>query len=196
MLREAAEPPGAGYNSIPAPQTAAPGRIKAQSDALRVELEQSTRYHQRRGWFYGRLHNVTIVAVVIAGWIAFGVTEGNAIAVSGFGVVVLGALSLVLHFSHRVEKHEKLSMRYDRLASEIRAEDHTLERLQHWSRQKREIAASEPPIYWALKAACCNEVLQARGGKRNLYHIRLLPRLLVNFVKFDRDNFSRRASRE
>lgn len=196
MLKYVAVPPGAGYHSIPAPQTTFPSCVKAQSDALKVELEQSTRYHQRRGWFYGRLHNVTIVAVVVLGWIAFGVTEGNAIAVFGFGIAVLGALGLVLHFSHRVEKHEKLSLRYNRLASEIRTDEQTPERLQRWSRQEREIAASEPPIYWALKAACRNEVLRARGGKKNLYHIRLLPRLLVNFVKFDRDNFTRRASRE
>lgn len=147
MLKEAAEPPGAGCSSIPAPQTTFPSHIKAQSDALKAGLEQSTRYHQRCGWFYDRLHNVTIVAVVVLGWIAFGVIEGNAITVFGFGIAVLGALGLVLHFSHRVEKHEKLLMRYNRLISEIRTEEQTVERLQRWSRQEREIAASEPSIY-------------------------------------------------
>jgi len=196
VSREAAEPPGAGCNSIPAPQTTFPERIKAQLDALKAELEQSTRYHQRRGWFYGRLHNVTIVAVVVLGWIAFGVIEGNATAVFGLGIAVLGALGLVLHFSRRVGNHEELLKRYDRLASELCAEEQTLERLQRWSRQERQIAVGEPPIYWALKAACYNEVSKAHGGKKNLYSISLLPRLLVNFVKFDRDSFSRWASRK
>jgi hypothetical protein len=145
MLEEAAEPPEPGYISIPAPQTTFPSCLKAQSDALKVELEQSTRYHQRRGWFYDRLYNATIVAIVLLGWIAFGVMEGNAIAVFGFGIAVLGALSLMLNFIHHVEKHEKLSMRYARLACELRTEEQTLERFQRWSRDKRQIAASEPP---------------------------------------------------
>jgi hypothetical protein len=196
MLKEAAEPPGVGHHSVPALQTASPRCIKAESDALKVRLEQSTRYHQRRGWFYGRLHNITILAVVVLGWITFSVIEGHTIAVFGFGVAVLGALGLVLHFSHRVEKHEKLSMLYSRLASEVRMDEQTLERLQHWLRQERDMAANEPPVYWGLKAACCNEVLRARGGQQSPYNISLLPRLLVNFVRFDRDDFPRRASRE
>jgi hypothetical protein len=43
-----------------------------------------------------------------------------------------------------------------------------------------------------LKAACYNEVLRARGRNKHLYNISLLPRLLMNFVKFDRDPAFRR----
>jgi hypothetical protein len=196
MSKETAEPPGVAFSPSLAPQITPVDPTETTVDALQAELEQSTRYHQRRGWFYGRLHNITIVAVVVLGWTAFDALAGNAVAAFGFGVVVLGALDLVLYCSRRGEDHEVLLKRYQKLASELRTEEQTLAHLAGWSRQQRQIAASEPPTYWALKAACCNDVLQARGRHQRRYNVSLLPRLLMNFVKFNRDSFSIYASRQ
>lgn len=193
MLREAAEPPGAGYHASLAPRSTSPRSVETQLEALNVELEESARYHQRRGGFYGRLHNITILAGIVLGWTAFGVGAGNATAVLGFAIAVAGALSLVLYFSRRAEDHEKLLLRYAKLASEIRMEEPTPDHIQRCFHQGRRIAATEPPIYWALKAACYNEVLRAHGAKKHRYNISLLPRLLMNFVKFDRDRSFRRT---
>ncbi|MDQ3730753.1 MAG: hypothetical protein M3329_02045 [Pseudomonadota bacterium] len=192
MLREAAEPPGVGYHLSLAPETITPSSIETQLEALRIELEESARYHQRRGWFYGRLHSVTILVGITLGWAAFVAGAGNATAILGLVIAVAGALSLVLYFSRRVEDHEKLLLRYDKLASEIQMEEPTPEHLRRCAHQERQIAVGEPPTYWALKAACYNEVLRARGRNKHLYNISLLPRLLMNFVKFDRDPAFRR----
>jgi hypothetical protein len=196
MLKEAAEPPGAGYNSNPPPHAASLENVHTRLDALKVELEQSIRYHQQRSWFYGRLHNVAIGALMVIGWTISGAIAGNVTAVFGIGIAVVGALGLVLHLSRRTGDHEKLAMRYTRLASELRTEEPTPEHLRHWSQQERHIAASEPPIYWALKAACCNEVLQAQGQTKGLYNLGWLPRLLINVFKFDDGSFSKWAARK
>jgi hypothetical protein len=196
MSEKAAEPPGAECTSILAPQIAPLASSQAKVDALQAELEQSTRYHQGRSRFYGRLHNITVLAVFVLGWTAFDALGGNATALFGFGVAVLGALGLVLYCSHWGEDHEELLRRYERLAAEVRTEEQPLAYLRIWSRQQRQIAAREPPIRWALKAACRKPVLQARATKQPRYKISLLPRLLMNFFKFDRASFSMRGSRK
>lgn len=188
MLKEAAEPPGAGYDSNPAAPRTSLRCIKTQLEALKIQLEESARYHQRRGGFYGRLHNVTVLAGVVLGWTAFG-----AGSVFGFLTAVAGALGLVLYFSGRAEVHEKLLQRYDKLASETRMEEPTAEHLRRCAQRERQIAATEPPTYWALKAACYNDVLRAHGRKKRLHNIRLLPRLLMNVVKFDENRYFRRT---
>lgn len=193
MSKEAPEPPGAGYDSNPASRATLRCSVETQLEALKIELEESARYHQRRGGFYGRLHNITILAGMVLGWTAFGVGAGNATAVFAFVIAVACALSLVLYFSRRAEDHEKLLLRYAKLASDIRMEEPTPDHLRRCFHQERRIAATEPPTYWALKAACYNEVLRAHGGKKHLYNISLLPRLLMNFVKFDRDSAFRRT---
>lgn len=192
MSREAAEPPGTGYDSSLAPETISPSSIETQLEALKIELEESARYHQRRGWFFGRLHSVTVLVGIVLGWTALVAGAGNATAILGLVIAVAGGLSLVLYFSRRVEDHEKLLLRYDKLASEIHMEEPTPEHLRRCAHQARQIAAGEPPAYWALKAACSNEVLRARGRHKHLYNISLLSRLLMNFVKFDRDRAFRR----
>ncbi|HKF95425.1 MAG TPA: hypothetical protein VKB96_12690, partial [Gammaproteobacteria bacterium] len=83
MLKEAAEPPGAGYNSNPPPHATPLEIVHTRLDALKVELEQSIRYHQQRSWFYGRLHNVAIGALMVIGWTISDAIAGNATAVFG-----------------------------------------------------------------------------------------------------------------
>jgi hypothetical protein len=189
----AAEPPGAGRLSRP-PQITPLDPTESKIDALQAELEQSVRYHQRRGWFYGRLRNITIVALVVLGWTAFDALAGNATAVFGFCLALLIAPGLVLYCSRRGEDHENLLRRYERLASELRTEEQTPAHLAGWFRQQRRIAASERRTDRAMNAACCSDFLQARD--RHQYNIRLPPRLLMNFGKFDLDRFCKRASRK
>lgn len=193
MLREAAEPPGAGYHSSLFPENISPSPIETQLEALKIELANSVRYHQRRSWFYSRLHNITVLAGIALGWTAFGVGAGDATAVIGLVIAVAGTLSLVLYFSRRADDHERLALRYDKLAYEVRMEAPTPEHLSRCSHQARQIAVTEPPTYWALKAACYNEVSRADGRDKHLYNIRLFPRLLMNFVKFDSERAFRRT---
>lgn len=115
-------------------------------------------------------------------------------AILGPVVAVVGSLSLVLYFSRRVEDHEELLLRYGSLASETQMEEPTPEHLRRCAHQERQIFAGEPPTYWALKAACYNEVLRTRGRNKQTYNISLSPRLLMNFVKFDRNPAFRRIT--
>lgn len=196
MSIDAAEPPGTGDDlSLPS-ETNSRSSVEIQLETLSIKLEESARYHQRRGWFYGRLHSITILAGFVFGWAVIFAGAGNATAMLGLVIAVAGSFALVLYFSRRVEDHEKLLVRYSRLASEIQMEEPTAEHLRRCARQERQIAASEPPTYWALKAACYNEVLRARGRSKHLCNLRLLPRLLMNFAKFDRNSAYRRIIRD
>ncbi len=115
MSKAAAHPSGAGRNANTVPQTTSCSEsTETQIHALDLELEKSMRYHQRRGQFFDRMQNVTIIAVAVLGWVAFSETAGSAI-IGSIGIVfaVPGALGLVLLLAHWAQAHELLLRRYE-----------------------------------------------------------------------------------
>ena len=142
--------------------------LKSNIEALDFSVEKSMRYHQRRRGHYEFCHNAFMFLTIISGSAAFAELSAN----FGAAAAIFAAIDLVWGLSHQAKNHEILFRRFSELAISIRTtRAPTAELHAEWVRKRIDIETDEPPIYWALEAACDNEVRRAWGKDNELVHI-------------------------
>lgn len=161
-------------------------------DELRFGIEKSMRYHRRRQAFYESCRRTLMLGVILGG--SAGIAQYAPIW-AGLAVTVLAALDLVWDIGVRAREHRFLHWRYAMLLAEIPAGmDAEAGAVERWRRQRLEIEAEEPPIYWALEADCYNEVCRALARDHGVLQIAHRKRLLMHLWRFEQSHFAPQAA--
>lgn len=157
---------------------------------LRFGVEKSIRYHQRRRGHYEFWNRATKLGVILAGSAAVGSIHPK---VAGGIAAVLGALSLVFDLGNKARDHHDLCRRFSNLLAEVLGKDRpSVQDFDAWRKQRLQIEADEPPVYWVVEAECYNEILYAWGRprERSLY-VSLWRRMMKHFCRFESAEFKR-----
>jgi len=153
---------------------------------LRLSVEISLRYHNRRRAFFESLHKIVVFIGLLGGsaaffviWNELGAEDG---ALRNFGmygalsIAALHALDLVIGFAPMASLHQSLYQRFTALAAEMDGfEGDEDQELRVWQARKGMIDHDEPAPFHALYAICRNEVFQTTGGETDKKYIRAIP---------------------
>ena len=158
--------------------------VEKKVDKLLFGVDKSIRYHQRRRGFYDTLHKIVMFSVIIGGSsvVAFFVSDSdsNLGGYIGSAVAIFATLDLVFNLSHRARDHEMLYRRFGQLSACIQTSEHNPESYTVWLKERIDIEADEPPLYYALEADCDNETRRAWGRDKKLVTIKRWARWTMN----------------
>lgn len=161
---------------------------------LQFGLEGSARYHARRRAFFDLWHKIIMFLVILSGSAAFSGVFGAPQWI-GLFVAGLGALDLVIGFSHKSRDHAVLHRRFVELISELQVSDESA--LPRLTQKRLSIEQDEPPIYKALSLACHNEIVASHGnGDEHAVPIGFWRHVLMHFCLFSDFNPSSQADLE
>jgi hypothetical protein len=162
--------------------------------ALTFDTERSIRYHDRRTAHFDLLHKTTsFFTILISGIVLLELTGPESpwfVKWFAAAAAVLGALDVVIGFSHRANQHREFKRRFCLLERKLvlaRTDDD----IQLLKIERSEIEADEPPVFRALDALCHNEMCMAHGYRRtdpeecaHYRHINWFVRLTANWYRW------------
>ncbi len=168
---------------IPPPQPANDEGLSVV-DKLVVAAEISMRYHKRRKHHYDGVYKVLVFSTLMLSAAAFLLNMTHQ-GLLGFGVIGLGALSMVWNFSHKAREHDVLVTQYQQLLDTIRMTHVTTpDHVKQWRMQRMAIQSKEPPIFWALMNDCTYDVARAWDLKPKKRGCPAMLRPLMHWIRF------------
>ena len=153
-------------------------------DKIVLSSEVAMRYHKRRKQHYDGVYKVLVFTTLMLSAAAF-LLHLNHQGLIGFGVIGLGALSMVWNFSHKAREHDILVSQYQQLVESIRMTHvPTAEHVKQWRTQRMSIQGKEPPIFWAVMNDCAYDVARAWDLKPKKKGTPMILRPFMHWIRF------------
>jgi hypothetical protein len=157
--------------------------VEQQRDELVYKTRLSSLYHRKRERFLDFADRFTKAAVILTGSAAVTMIESSPwVRVSGIGIAVVTALSLVFDYAVKARLHAELARRFVELEASILRKplrEVVDAHIAEWESNLASIEAQEPPIYKGLVDICQAEINHAMGYESD--NISLIKRLRAHF---------------
>ena len=163
---------------------------------LRFTVEVAARYHDWRRGTFGTYVNivraVTLGGAVLA-FLAFNITNQHTALIVNImtaAIAVVSLFDLVFGFDAIARKHDELYRRCKDLEAAIakRKEGDDVADLES---EAKMLWRDEPPIYWAIYAACWNQIADKyQSGIDFKKKVGFFKRLVGSFIQFTPQDFA------
>lgn len=171
--------------------------FETTSRELRLSVEISVRYHNRRRSFFDFLHKCVVAVGLIGGSAAFFVIWNDYSTQTGWprevglygalAIAIFHALDLVVGFASMGRLHQSLYQRFILLAADMDENaDREEQLLGRWMARKQQIEHDEPSPFHVVSALCRNEVFESTGRDRDREFIHPVPPMRRLFAHFFR----------
>lgn len=138
---------------------------------LLFDVRRSIRYHDRRGAFYERFHQVTsVLTILMAGSVLFDIGKSGPtdlwLTYLALAAALLAAFDMVVGYSRKATLHSELKSRFADLEIRMLTGPSQGEIWAEYATERLRIEKDEPSPYYIVDALCRNELLVASGVRR------------------------------